>query len=116
MKHVFDQFAKNIRVYLATETVVDPFEKNTELVHLNPLPIKALVTDLTASQAQWKMIGIIADKAKEIIIEKKYRSLIEKSAIIEVEGELYNGWKVNHKLQIRQEGDYLRCYIYIKKS
>lgn len=116
MEHLFKEYARHIKIYLATEALLDPFEKNVKLTHLNSLPIKAIVTDLTASQAQWKMLGIVTDKAKEIIIEKKYRSLIEQSALIEVDGELYNGWKVNHKMQIREEGDYLRIYIYIKKS
>lgn len=116
MEELFREKSQKIRIYLATETIDDPYEKNVKLKELNPLPIRAIVTDLTASSAQWKMIGIVADKAKEIIVEKKYRSLIEKSYKIEVNGDFYNGWKINGRLQIREEGNYLRCYIYIKKS
>lgn len=115
MEELFREKSQKIRIYLATETIDDPYEKNVKLKELNPLPIRAIVTDLTASSAQWKMIGIVADKAKEIIVEKKYRSLIEKSYKIEVDGDFYNGWKMNGRMQIREEGNYCRIYIYIKK-
>lgn len=116
MEKLFKEMAQKIRIYLATSTVVDPYEKNTIESYLNPLPIKAIVTDLTASSAQWKMVGIVTDKAKEIICEKKYRSLVEQSYKIEVNGDYFNGWKINGRMQIREEGNYCRIYIYIKKS
>lgn len=115
MDNLFKNHSKKIRIYLAKETIVDPIEKNVSLTQLNSLPIRAIVSDLTFAKIQWAMPGIVADKAKEIIIEKKYRTLLEQSAIIEIETELYEGWKVNGKMQIREEGDYLRCYIYTKK-
>ena len=116
MEELFKEKSRTIRIYLTIETIDDPYEKNIKLTELNPIPIKAIVTDLIASSAQWKMAGIIVDKAKEIIIEKKYRSLLEKSYKIEVNEEFYNGWKVNGLMQIREEGNYCRIYIYIKKS
>jgi len=116
MEELFREKSKTIRIYLGREVETDPYEHTTEVTMLNPLPIKAIVTDLTASSAQWKMVGIIVDKAKEIIIEKKYRSLIEKSYKIEVDGDLFQGWKMNGRMQIREEGDYCRIYIYIKKG
>lgn len=116
MEKLFKEKAKTIRIYLGIENEIDPYEKNVEITMLNPLPIKAIITDLTATQSQYKMIGIVTDKTKEIIIEKKYRSLIEKSHKIEVGGDFYNGWKLNGRMQIREEGNYCRIYIYIKKS
>jgi len=114
MDKLFFEQSKSIKIYLATETQLDPFEKNVSRSYLNPLPIKAIITDLVASQINWKMPGIIADKAKEIIIKKKYRNLIERSQKIEVNDELYEGWRLNGKMQIREEGNYLRIYIYMK--
>ncbi len=115
MDKLFKETNKNIKIHLAVETVVDPYEKNIILTYLNPFPIKAIVTDLTATSAQWKMNGIIVDKAKEIIIEKKYKSLIEKSRKIEIDNEMYEGWKQNGRMQIREEDNYLRIYCYIKQ-
>jgi len=116
MEELFREKSRTIRIYLGTEVELDPYEHNVELIELPSFPIKAIVTDLVASQAQWKMIGIITDKAKEIIVNKKYRSLIEKSCKIEIDSEFYNGWKMNGKMQIREEGNFCRIYVYIKKE
>ena len=115
MNNVFRDFSQTIKIYLATETVVDPYEKNTSLSELNSIPIKAIVTDLISSQSQWKMPGIVTEKAKALIINKRHKSLIEKSQKIEIDGEYFEGWKVNGRMQIRDDGDYVRVYIYIKK-
>lgn len=116
MEQVFREHSRYIRIYVAKETIVDPIEKNVELTEFNPYPIKAIVADLTFAQAQWKIPGVTVDKTKEIIIEKKNRSLLELSQKIEVDGEFYEGWRVNGKMQIREEGNYLKVYIYYRKS
>jgi len=116
MDKLFQEQAQSIGIIMAQEEIQDPFEKNVDYSELNPLPIRAIVSDLTATQAQWKMIGISVTKAKEIIIEKKHRSLIEASYKILIDGEIFYGWKVSGRMQIREEGNYLRCYVYIKKE
>lgn len=116
MDKLFKEIARPIKIYLATETVNDPYEKDVTETFLNPLPIKAIITDLTTTKAQYAMAGIITDKAKEIIIEKKYESLLLKSRKIEVDNDYYIGWKRNGRLQYRNEGNFIRAYIYIEKS
>lgn len=119
-----DDMLKNhgscIRIYFGTETVVDPFEKNVEVTLLNSIPVRAIVTDLVSSQIAWKMPGIITEKAKEIFMEKKHRNLLEKSQKIGVKENNtwidFEGWRVNGKFQIREEGNYIRCYIYSKHT
>jgi len=115
---LFEQHQKNIKIYLGVETVTDPYEKSVDISLLQPVPIKGIVTDLTNAQSQWKMPGIIADKSKEIIVKKIHRGLLEMSQKIQVEGEsdYFNGWRINGKMQIREEAGYLRCYIYVKKE
>ena len=116
MDEVFENHSKCIKIYLATETETDPYEHTKELSFLNPVPIKGIVQDLTFAQSQWKMPGITTDKAKEIVVKKIHRSLLEMSYKIEIEGEIYDGWRVNSRLQYRIEGEYIRCYIYVKKE
>ena len=111
----FNEHAKTIRVYLSIETETDPFEHTTDQTELSSLPIKAITTDLIASQLKWKMPGINTEKAKQIIIKKKYRSLIEVSYKIKIDDDFYEGWKTNGRMQVREEGDFLRIYCYIKK-
>lgn len=117
MDNIFSENAKNIKIYLALASIDNPINKHTTIVYQNSIPIKAIVVDLAFSQIQWKLPGITVDKAKELTIEKKHRTLIENSYKIEIQGETdsYEGWKVNHKMQIREEGDYIRVYIYRKQ-
>lgn len=115
MDKLFRETSKNIKIYLAKEIEEDPYEKNTSLTEFNPIPIKAIITDLTATQASYKIIGISILKAKEIIIKKKYEHMLKMSQRIEIQGDFYQGWRINGELNYRVEGDYLRAYVYIKK-
>lgn len=115
MKHLFKEKSQKIRIILAMETIEDPYEKNVSFSELPSLPISAIVTDLTLAKIQWAMPGIISDKAKEIIIQKKYESLLLKSYKIKIGNTYFIGWRQNGKLQYRQEGDYIRAYVYIEK-
>lgn len=121
LKAIFEKEAKWIQIYMGTETIDDPFEKNVTKSFINPLSIRAIVTDLIASQVQWKMPGIKTQKAKDILVHKKDRTLLEQSQRIEFRNsdgitEHYQGWRENGKMQIREEGEYLRVYIYSKSG
>ena len=118
MEQIFKEKSVYIRIFMGTTTLLDPYEKNTSLTLINPIPIKAIVTDLTSAKVQWSMPGIVTDKAKEIIIRKKDRPMLEMSQKIQIVGDTdyYKGWKTNGKMQIREDDGYCRCYIYIKKE
>ncbi len=117
-RELFRDSSQRLLVYTATETILDPVEKNVELSYMNSLPIDAIVADLSSARAVYKMNGILTNKAKEIIVEKQYRELLEMSYKLQVFGEtdLYQGWKVSGKMQIYTlDKDYIRLYIYIKQ-
>jgi len=108
-----------IRVYVGKETIQDPFEKDVTVVCTNPIPVRAIVEDLTSASAQWKMPGIKVAKVKDILVDYKHRALLEHSSKIEYQGELYEGWKEQGKMQLREQpgvggNGYLRLYIYSK--
>ena len=117
-RELFKDSSQRLLVYTATETILDPVEKNVELSYLNSLPIDAIVADLSSARAVYKMNGLLTNKAKEIIVEKQYRELLEMSYKLQVLGEddLYQGWKVSGKMQIFElDKDYIRLYIFIKQ-
>ena len=116
LNEFFRDVGRPIRIYLASEVETDPFEHTKEFTELSPISIKAIVTDLIASQSEWKMPGIATAKAKEIIVKKKHKTLLEQSYKIEIDEEYYYGWKVHGRMQMREEGDFLRVYIYIRKD
>jgi len=119
MNKLFDELSVPIKIYVGVEEIQDPYEKNIKETLLTPIPIKAIVTELSPAKAQWVMIGITSEKTKQIICKKIHRPLIEQSRKITVKGDSseYYGYKVNGRLSITEEGgDYIRCYIYVKKE
>ena len=101
---------------MGTETQTDPYEKTVDITMLNPIPIKAIVTDISPASSQWKMPGIVSEKTKQILIEKKYENLLKFSQKIEINDEFYYGWKTNGRLNYVIEDLFIRAYVYIKKE
>ena len=100
MDNLFKKHAKYIKIYVGKETVDDPYDKNVTTTHLNPISIRAIISDISPASSQWKMPGIITSKTKQIIIKKKFKSLIEQSQKIIIDSETYYGWRINGKLSI----------------
>ena len=116
MNELFNEQSQRILIYLAVPSVDDPYEKNETLSELPSLPIDAIVSDLGFSKVKWTMDGISTDDAKELIIELKNKTLMEQCYKIEINGILYEGYKVLGRMQIKTEGDYCRIYIYRKEA
>lgn len=116
MEDLFQELGQCIRIYLGTAIQADPYEKNKVKTYLNPIYINGIVSDLIASQITWKLPGISTSRAKEMTVNKEHRSLIEKSQKIEIKENnswvAFEGWKENGRMQIREEGNYIRLYIY----
>jgi hypothetical protein len=121
MRPLFDDILKQqgkwLRIYTGKETIQDPYEKNVKTVNMNPISIKAVVEDLTSTQAKWKIPGTEISQIKDVIIEYKHKKLLEQSTKIEYNGESYEGWREFGKIQFRELAGvgcngYLRVYIY----
>jgi hypothetical protein len=115
MEELFREQSKRIKIYLSNEIETDPFEKTKEITYLPPLAIDAVVSDLSFSKIQWTLQGITTNSAKELLVEKKNKSLLEQSSKIEIDGEDYEGYRINGKTAIKTEGEYIRVYIYLKQ-
>ena len=115
MDRMFKELAVPIKIYIGTETEDDPFTHTVTETLLTPIPIKAIVTDLSNTKAQYAMPGIETEKSKEIIIRKIHKDMLIMSRKIYVDGDDYEGWKVSGRLQFRTEGSFIRAYVYIKK-
>lgn len=123
MRDLFDDIflkqSKWIRVYVGKETDEDPVEHNVSVSHNTHVPIRAIIEDLNASQSVWKMNGVQSSKSKDVLVEEKYRALLEQSTKIVYNGDTYQGWRDNNKLQLREVpgtggNKYLRLYMYQK--
>lgn len=105
-----------IKVYTGAEIVQDPYEKNVEVTLFQPYIVNAIVEDLLFSQISWKLPGVITEKAKNLLINKQFRNLIENSQRIDIKENgkwvSFEGWRVNGQMQIREEGSFIRVYAY----
>ena len=117
MNNLFKEHSKKVRIFFTKSVINDPYEKSTTETNMGFCVIPSIISDLTVAKVQWAMPGIVTSKAKEIIIRKKDRPMLEMSQKIQIVGDTdyYEGWKQNSKMQIREEGNFCRCYIYIKK-
>lgn len=116
MQGLFRDQSQTIFIFPAKVSIKDPIKKDKYITYLNPIPIKAIVTDLIMSQIIYKLPGSEAKKAKELLIEERNNSLIEISYKIEIDSETYYAWKDNagENIQKRKEGDYYRILVYKK--
>jgi len=116
MSEFFRNQSQTILIYPATITTADPYKENKTVSYLNPIAIRAIVTDLIMSQIVWKLPGIKTTKAKEVLIEARNNSLLEQSYKIEIDSETYYAWKDNagDNIQKRKEGNYYRILVYKK--
>ena len=113
LRDLINQEGQWIQIVLGKEIITDPEEDSKKVIFNNPIPIKALVSDLTSSQTHWKIYGIETQQGKEIVVDSKYRNLIEMSQKIIIGNIDFTGWRDDlGKLQIRQDGSYLRIYAY----
>ena len=116
MDELFDCKSEYIKIFIGTESISDPYEKNVTETLINPISIKAIVTDVSPASSQWKLPGIVSEKTKQIIIKKKYEAMLKMSRKIQIDNEDYYGYKTNGRLNYVLESDYIRCYVYIKKE
>lgn len=94
-----------VLVYSAKDTIVDPYEKNTDKTFLNPMPIDTLTRDLSPESLVWKYFGQIPMGSKEIICEKKYINALKIADKIKIGDNYYKvrkddskGWAIQERM------------------
>ena len=94
LKH--SDYSTKVKIYMSYRTAgddFDPYEANYEYKNLNPITIKAFVTQISPSALVYKQYGLKEIGAVEIITEEKYKNLFEKCNKIEINGEEYEVYK-----------------------
>lgn len=99
---------ETLHVYPAIETQADPYEKNKTLTYMNPLPIKALVKQISFEALNWKYPGLIPVGSIEIITEKKYKTLLTTADKIKYNDDYFTCWKDDSRgFGILERSDYM---------
>jgi hypothetical protein len=115
LRELIRQEGKKIYIYISKSVKQDPEEEDTKDICFNPCVITGLFNELTSSQMTWKTTGTAPTQGGEIVVDKKYRTMLECAFKIVIDSVTYVGWKDNQgKTQIRQEGNYIRHYVYRK--
>lgn len=95
MDKLFREHSRKIHIILGKESIDDPDEKNTTISFLNPIPIKAIVSDIVAEKLIWKFPGIKVEQAKELILRKRDLDLIRLSHKILIDGIEFYAYQDN---------------------
>ena len=119
-KELFDNFKFNdhlqiIFLYPAQETENDSYEHTTSKIFLNPIPVKALVKDYKPEALRWKFTGTLPMGSKEIICEKKYKTLFKIAHKIKINDDYFKVYSDDEKgFGIIEREDYIVCILSYK--
>lgn len=106
-----------VLVYPATEAVSDPFEKTKTESFLNPLPIKAYVTELSFSSLKWKYTGLVPVGSVQILCYNKYETLLKTAYKIKIGDKFYKCQKDDSKnFMILKRDDHLVAILGLKND
>ena len=104
-------------VYQAQEVETDPYEHTKNLVYNNPLPIKALVRQVSWESLRWKYPGLIPTKSIEVIAEKKYKTLFTTADKIKYGDDYYKCLKDDSQnFMIMTRSDYIVVILGLKND
>jgi len=99
---------ETIYVYSAKEIQNDPYEHTKTLTHMNPLPIKALVRQVSFEALHWKYYGLIPVGSIEVIVEKKNKTLLRTADKIKYQEEWFKCYKDDSQgFAILERQDYI---------
>ena len=99
---LFNTYKENghlIKVWLfpAEKRINDPYDMTTTQTFLNPIPVDAVVMDLTPESLRWKYTGKVPLGSKKIICPKKYKALFKLASKIKIKDDYYKTWQDDSK-------------------
>ena len=99
---------ETLYVYQSREVEVDPYEHRKALEYTNPLPIKALIRQISFEALRWKFWGQVPMGSIEVIVEKKNKTLLRTADKIKYGEDYYKCWKDDSKgFAILERPDYI---------
>ena len=97
-----------VLVYSAKDTLVDPYEKNSEKVYMNCVTIEVLLQQISQESLRWKYIGQLPQESVQIICELRHENTLKTADKIKINGISYGVYKGSSKeFTILKRNDYL---------
>ncbi len=99
---------ETLLAYPSQEIEIDPTEHTKDKKYMNPLPIEALVRQISPEALHWKYFGALPVNSIEVITEKKNLTLIKTADKIKRGENWYSCYKDDSKgFTILERGDYI---------
>jgi hypothetical protein len=99
---------EKILVYPAQEIIIDPYKKSKELSFLNPIPLDALVRQVSFGAVTWKHYGQIPQDSFELLIEgNQWTNLLLISDKIKIRNNYYKTLKDDKGFRYLQRQEYV---------
>lgn len=122
-KYIFDRYSKNVSVYLPGAKVkgtnYDKFrDVGWTIGQQNPLPVKALINDVSPNELIVRQLGLVLSGAKKLTIKNNDVPLFQYASRIvikDVDYYVYND-AVGKKFQIQELDDSYSIIILFKKQ
>ena len=86
-----------IQLFPSVETVNDPYEKTKTNSFLNPITIKAYVTQISFESLKWKYTGQVPAGSVQILCYNKYEGILKLADKIKIEDNYYKVMKDDSK-------------------
>jgi len=80
---------EKIEIYPGKETQATNYDSSSTTMY-NPITIKGLVSEISQSSLKWKYFGNLAVGSVQVIIEKRYKSLMLAGRQIKIRDNYYS--------------------------
>ena len=106
-----------VQIFLSSKSAgddYDEYEDNYTFANLNPITIRAYVTDIAPETAFWKQYGLHQDGIKEILAEKRYKTAFEnanKIIISDVEYQVFKEGTGGKTTIVERPGGLIRVTV-----
>lgn len=113
LKSIIRAHGKYINIFIGKESTKNTLTGDITITYGSPNPVKGLLEDMSDASAVYKIPGVNTTKSKIFVCHKNYRTIFENSHKIEIDNEIYYGYKddAGNKIRIKEEGNYIRVYL-----
>jgi len=93
----FEGKLETLLCYAIHASVDDPYEQNKTTVYMNPLPVKAIVSEIGFSGLHWKYFGQLPTGSIQIVVDSKDKDILLTAGKIEYDEKFYTVYKDDSK-------------------
>ena len=98
---------EKIEIYPGKETQATNYDSSSTTMY-NPITIKGLVSAISFSSLRWKYYSQLPMGSKQVIVEKRYKSLLMNAFKIKIGDEYYSCYRDSQKgFALKENSEYV---------